>query len=258
MAGAAGRVAGSRRPRAPRSRACFAAGRAGDHAAGLRGRDPPEPGLAAVPGHPGRPFRRDGPRPRPGRVRRPGRDLPGEPRQQPHHAAGAAPHRGHPGRQGRPGRRHHHRRLPGAAATRRGPAAQQRCHQPVLLPAAAGCGHLRRYRPARAGTEDPGPAQLRAADRPLRHHLPPGPGPAGGLPARTPARRRLPHLAQALVLPGPAVLARPGASPPGHRLAAPARRGGRRVEAADHHQDDQDPHRWRRGHRGHRAPPQRL
>ena len=103
-----------------------------------------------------------------------------------------------------------------------------------------------------------GLAQLRAAHRPLRHHLPPSPGPAGGLPARTPARRRLPHLAQALLLAGPAVLARPRASPPGHRLAAPARRGGRRVEAADHHQDDQDPHRWRRGHRGHRAPPQRL
>ena len=60
----------------------------------------PSLGWLLSPGHPGWPFRRNGPRPRPGRVRRPGRDLPGGPRQQPHHAAGAAPHRGHPSSQG--------------------------------------------------------------------------------------------------------------------------------------------------------------
>ena len=40
-----------------------------------------------------------------------------------------------------------------------------------------------------AGARRPRAADLRAADRPLRHRLPAGPRPAGRLPARTPARR---------------------------------------------------------------------
>ena len=47
--------------------------------------------------------------------------------------------------------------------------------------------------------------------------------------------------AGAVLCPGQAVLAGPGAAPPRHRLAAPAPRGRRGLEAADWHQDDQDP-----------------
>ncbi len=82
---------------------------------------------------------------------------------------------GHRGRQGRPGRRHQHRRLPGTAADPRGSAGRRRGEQPLLLPAAARRRGVRRGRARGAGAQGPGPAGLRAADRPLRHHLRPGP-----------------------------------------------------------------------------------
>ena len=48
----------------------------------------------------------------------------------------------------------------------------------------------------RAHVRDPRAAHGRADDRPVRHRLPAGPRPAGGLPDGTPAIRRLRHLAE--------------------------------------------------------------
>ena len=87
------------------------------------------------------------------------------------------------------------------------------------------------------------PAHARGADRPLPAGLPPGPRPAGGLPARTPARAGLHQPGVARGHPRQAVLGRPRAAPPRHRQPAPARRRRRRLEAAaaDGIQDDPAP-----------------
>ena len=61
--------------------------------------------------------------------------------------------------------------------------------------------------------------------------MPPGPGPARGVPARTPARRGLHHLVQARRRPGPAVLDRPRTAPPRDRLDQPGARDRRRLAA---------------------------
>ena len=91
-----------------------------------------------------------------------------------------------------------------------------------------------------------GPAQPGPADRPLRHHLPPGPRRPRRLPGRTPADARPHHPAGPGVQPRRAVLAGPGTPPPRHLLAAPRPRGRRGLEAA---RPDQDPP----GHRARRA-----
>ena len=75
------------------------------------------------------------------------------------------------------------------------------------------------------------------ADRPVRHRLPPGPRPARGLPPRTAARGGLRHPAGDGPRPGQAVLARPGAPPSRHQLAAPVPGGSGRLETADHAED---------------------
>ena len=127
------------------------------------------------------------------RIRRTG--AAGRPRLQPDDEAGAAPDRGDPRRQGRPGREitvGDCLELPQVA----GDGAQQRRHQPGVLPTAARHGHLRCPKPPRARAHHEGPARPGAADRPVRHRGPPGPRSAGGLPAGTPARCRPPHLAQ--------------------------------------------------------------
>ena len=94
--------------------------------------------------------------------------------------------------------------------------------EPVLLPAAA-CrgrlGQLRRADRARAGGGPP--AQRRPADRPVRHRLPAGPRPAGGLPAGTPGQRGLRDAGAAGRHPRPPVLGRPGSPPSRDQLAAP-------------------------------------
>ena len=60
-------------------------------------------------------------------------------------------------------------------------------------------------------------AQPGAADRPLRHHLPPGPRRPRRLPGRTAADARPHHPAGSGVQPRRAVLAGPGTPPPRHR-----------------------------------------
>ena len=101
--------------------------------ADLRRRDPPGPGLAAAARHARAGSARRWPPPAtrtgsPGCRRSARHDPAGNPR-----PPGSPLHRiaAHPGRQGRHGRRHHRRRLPGAAATPR--------HQPIERRASTSC-----------------------------------------------------------------------------------------------------------------------
>ena len=207
--------------------------------ADLRRRDPPEPGLAAGPGIAAEhsPPRWPGPATRPASPSC--RRLRGRARSaRPPRAARVAPDRRHPGRQGRHRRRHHRRRLPGAAgavaADRRADA--QHAASPYFYQLLHAAGHLPAERPA----DGPGVQRTRGqltveqlidrygiACRPVRDLL------VDYLRERQPARRPH-HAAQpGRLQPGPAVLARPGTPPPRHRLAAPAPRRRRGVEAAD-------------------------
>ena len=155
------------------------------------------------------------------RVRDPGDSPPGRGRpsgrvQHAHHAAGVTPDRRHPGRQGRPGRRHHRRRLRGTAATRwrncgrprrrRSPYFYQLLHTAGVFPPtprrSAACGRqgqlsceqlIDRYGIACRPVRDLLVDYLRERQ------------PGGGL--RDPA--------QAVLQPRQAVLARPGNPPPG-------------------------------------------
>ena len=215
--------------------------------ADLRRCDPAQPGLAAAvrPGA-AQPGRRDGPHPRRRGVRRAGRAVSG-PGRTAKPAAGADQHRDHHGRQGRKRRGGAGRRLRRTARRRRAHPRHQRPAraQPVVLSAAA---RARRPRAGRARRDRnvlrPWATQLRAADRPLPHRLPPGARRAGRLPARTPAGGGL-LLAAAPGLPaGQAVLGRSGGPPPRHRLAAAAPRRRRGVEAARAHPPE--------GHQGQR------
>ena len=97
------------------------------------------------------------------------------------------------GGQGRRCPRHRCRRLPGVAGAhlRAGRGQPARAQQPELLPGASRPRHVPRRRPKHSpGVPHPRPVAGRGAHRPLRHRPPSGPGPAGGLPARTPGRAR--------------------------------------------------------------------
>ena len=224
--------------------------------AGLRGRHPPGAGLDGPQGieldRPG-----DGRLPRPARVcraagphrGRSGRDYrgPGTP--------GAGPHHHDPGVQGRPGPRHHGRGLP-RPARRDAPDRHRRRRAAAGLPAAARPGAPGA---GRAGHRPGVPAGRRAAHRrgtgrPLPGAMPPGPRPARGLPAGTPARGGLCLLVQPGRGPGPAVLDGPGTPPSRDRLDQPGARGRRRL-AAPHQLPAGDRGRaWRRQNAGTRAP----
>ena len=218
--------------------------------ADLRRRDPPGRGLAAQHGHPQAAGRGDGPHPRPGRIRRADRALPGQPGGGIHHPGRAAPDRRDHGGQRRCGRRHHHRRLPGAARRRRRRVHHRPPQEPILLSAAARTGRVRYHRRADgAGVGRSSPTRCRAAGRPLRHRLPPGPRSAGRLPAGTPGRHRPCQPDPAGRHPRATVLARPGAPPSRDRLAAPGPRGRRGMEATHRRQDHPPPRNQRRRRR---------
>ena len=186
-----------------RGRGAASRPRHGHGPADRRRRAAPGPALAA--GHhlpvPGR--RGNGPDPRPRRDRRPEKAAGGRHYRQGHVRPGGRAGRPDHGRQGRPGRRHHPRRLHRAAGLlpalfahgtrvgRHSPFFYQLLHMAgIFPPGAAAHGPDDQPQVRRA-------AQRRAAGRPLRPGLPPGPRPAGGLPARTPARHRLQHPRQA-------------------------------------------------------------
>ena len=94
-------------------------------------------------------------------------------------------------------------------------------------------GDLRRRRAATtASVPHRRPAHPGRTGRPLPAALPPGPRPARGLPARTPARVGLHQPEGPGLLSGATVLGRPRTASPRHRQPAPAQRRRRRVEAA--------------------------
>ena len=230
-----------------RPRQAAAAPDPGAAGAVLRRCDPAQPGLAAgVRPGPAQPGRRDGPHPRWRGVRRAHRAVSG-PGRTAKPATGADQHRDHHGRQGRKRRGGAGRRLPRAACRRRAHARHRRParQQPVVL---SGAARARRPRPGRAGRDRnvlrPRATQLRAADRPLPHRLPPGARRAGRLPARTPTGGGLLHPAAAGLPARQAVLGRSGGASPRHRLAAAAPRRRRGVEAAGAHPPE--------GHQGQR------
>ena len=141
----------------------------------------------------------------------------------------AGPHRHDHGREGRAGRGHHRRGLHG-----------DRCRLSARKPPRAASARgfrssffyqlvrsLGRF-PDDGSADHPGvqrlrPDEHRGDDRPLRHRVQAGPGPAGGLPARV-SRSASDYttLLHPVVRAGQAVLARPGTAPPRHRLTAPA------------------------------------
>ena len=208
--------------------------------------------MASDTGNGADPDRRDGPQPRPGRVRGTGVGLPQGPRQHPHQKQRTAPDRHHDGRQGRHGSRHHRRGLRRDGRTAAGHRGRGR-HQRVLLPAAARDGRIPRCRPIdgpRRQRPGPGADQRRADDRPLRHRLPARPRRAGGLPAGTPTVAGLHLAASAVVRPGQAVLERPGDPPPWNRFAALGARRRGRVETPDRKEDDPQQELRRAGRRG--------
>ena len=118
--------------------------------------------------------------------------------------------------------RHHRRRLPGAGRRGAVDRGQDPQHGNVLLPAAAdGRGAPARSAGQRPDVHHPRPAHPGRADRPVRHRVRPGPGPAHGLPPRTAARGGLLDPAGDRPHPGQAVLARPGTPSSRHQLAPP-------------------------------------
>ena len=192
-------------------------------AAHRRRRDPPEPGLGADPARPAEPGRGHGPSPGPPRFRRAVSAVCCVPGGTDDEDCGAAPRGDHPRGQGRNPARDHRRGLPGAVAGHRRPVAAREQGDGVL-PAAPRDG---RVLPGRTldvpGVRHHRSAQPGPADRPLRHHLPPGPRRPRRLPGRTPADARPHHPAGSGVQPGRAVLAGPGTPPPRHLLAATCR-----------------------------------
>jgi len=135
--------------------------------------------------------------------------------------------------QGRPGQRHHRRRLPRAdGGPGRAPFPGQRGPTIVLRPAQGHRRAPRRGAVAAAGAADRGPPQHRPDRGRVRHRVPARPGPAGGVLHRTGARAG-PHLAALhRPQPVPAVLARPGDPSSRHRLAPAAAAGRAGVEGA--------------------------
>ena len=81
------------------------------------------------------------------------------------------------------------------------------------------------------------PAFARPTRRPLPDRVPTDPRPARRLPGRTATGDRLHHAGRPGLSPGAVLLVRPRAASSRHRLAAPAPRGGRRVETPAAHQD---------------------
>ena len=247
--GRLGRRGGRRGWREPRRRWLAAAGqaRAGEPAgsrpgrraaaADLRGRDPaghpggcwPAGGLQLLAGEMARTRDPDALRPAPAGMR--GRaGQPADP------GPVAAPDRRHHGGQGRTGRRHHRRGLPGAGC--RGAVASAARPQHGACTSTSCC--------ASTGVLPPGaPASVRMFI--TRGQLSPAEligqygiecGPVRDLLVDYLRERQLAvglrHPAEHGARPGQAVLARPGTPPSRHQLAAAVPGGGRRLEAADH------------------------
>ena len=124
--------------------------------ADLRRCHPAQPGVAADPGNPEEPRRRDGPVPRPRRLRRARRAGAHRPGQRGDQGPGGAADRRDPGRQGRHDRRHHRRRLPGTAGC---PRRWQRRRTPARTSTSC-CtrwgSSRRRHRPRSGRSRRPG------------------------------------------------------------------------------------------------------